>query len=144
MTILTILIVYALILSVALAQNGYRAKPRSLAPSPMSPNRVLIVGATGGTGRQLVSQALERGLSVTAFVRDPSRLGIEHPHLTVVRGNVLDAASVDVAVRGQDAVLCALGHRQYFRPPRILSAGTRNLLSAMSAHGVRRLVCESS
>ena len=144
MTILTILIIYALILSVALARSGYRAKPRNVSPSTTSPTRVLIVGATGGTGLQLVTQALERGLSVTAFVRDPSRLGMEHPRLRVVRGDVLDAASVDAAMQGQDAVLCALGHRQYFRPPRILSEGTRNLLRAMSTHGVARLVCETS
>ena len=48
------------------------------------------------------------------------------------------------AVRGQDAVVCALGHKRFFYPTRILSEGTRNLLRAMELHGVRRLVCETS
>ena len=98
------------------------------------------MGATGGTGRQLVQQALERGHIVTALVRDPSALGVEHPRLQVVRGNVLDYASVEAAVRGQGAVLSALGHKQFFYPTRILSEGTRNLLHAMDTHGVQRFV----
>lgn len=108
------------------------------------PTRVLIVGATGGTGRQLVEQALERGHVVTALARDPSALHVEHPRLTVVRGNVLDYPSVEAAVRGQDAVVSALGHKQFFRPTRTLSEGTRNVLRAMETHRVRRFVCETT
>lgn len=106
--------------------------------------RLLIVGATGGTGRALVREALERGHEVTAFVRDPARLPIRHARLTVARGNVLDYGTVDAAVRGHDAVLSALGHKRWLYPTRILSEGTRNLIRAMAAHGVRRLVCETS
>ena len=106
--------------------------------------RLLIVGATGGTGRQLVAQALERGHQVTAFARNPARVKLQHERLRVVRGNVLDYASVERAVRGQDAVLSALGHKRWFYPNRILSDGTRNLLRAMEALGVRRFVCETS
>jgi uncharacterized protein YbjT (DUF2867 family) len=64
--------------------------------------------------------------------------------LTVVRGDVLDPAAVDAAMRGQEAVVCALGHKRFFHPTRILSGGTGNILQAMQAHGVRRLVCETS
>jgi nucleoside-diphosphate-sugar epimerase len=81
---------------------------------------------------------------VTALVRDPSRLPIAHPRLRVVRGDVLDYGSVEAAVRGQEAVVCALGHKRFFYPNRILSEGTRNLARAMEAHGVRRLVCQTS
>ena len=70
----------------------------------------------------------------------PSR----HPQLTVVLGDVLDERCVEEATRGQDAVLCALGHKRYFHPTRILSEGTRNILRAMEIHGVPRLVCETS
>ena len=108
------------------------------------PTRVLIVGATGGTGRQLVEQALARGYVVTALARDPSALRVEHPRLTVVQGNVLDYPSVEAAVRDQDAVLSALGHKQFFRPTRTLSEGTRNVLRAMETHRVRRFVCETT
>jgi uncharacterized protein YbjT (DUF2867 family) len=136
---------YAILLSAGLWRAGHRSAsvPAGESPRPR-PARVLIVGASGGTGRHLVSQALERGYSVTALVRDPSRLRIDHPSLTVLRGDVLDAASVDGAVRGQDAVLSALGHKRFFQPTHILSEGTRNILRAMETHGVPRLVCQTS
>ncbi len=106
--------------------------------------RILIIGATGGTGRELVRQAIERGHHVTAFVRSPSNFKIQHERLGVLQGNVLDRASVEAAVEGQDAVLSALGHKRWLIPSSILSEGTRNILDAMTRHGVRRLVCETS
>ena len=145
MTFLALYLLYALALSAALAWKGFRpGKARGSGGSAKLPTRVLIVGATGGTGRQLVAQALERGHEVTAFVRNPDRLAVEHPRLRVLTGDVLDYASVEAAVRGQEAVVSALGHKRYFGPSRILSEGTRNLLRAMEAHGVSRLVCQTS
>ena len=145
MTILLVFLVYAIALSIALAGAGHSGlTPVSRGESKGRPERILIVGATGGTGRQLVAQALERGYTVTALARDPSRLQVTHPRLTVVRGDVLDDASVDSATRGQDAVLSALGHNRYFGPTRILSRGTGNILRAMGAHGILRFVCETS
>jgi putative NADH-flavin reductase len=144
-TILVVFVAYALILAVALAFAGFRnAATPSGGRTHRHSARILIVGATGGTGLQLVARALERGYAVTALVRDPARLKIDHPHLTIVQGDVLDIASVEAAVRGQDAVLSALGHRRYFHPTRILSEGTRNILRAMERQGVGRLVCETS
>jgi putative NADH-flavin reductase len=146
-TLLVLFLLYAIALTVALAFAGYRSSPVA-ASSPGSPRRrvtrVLIMGATGRTGRQLVAQALERGLAVTALVRNPSKLQVAHPNLTVVRGDVRDAGSVETAMRGQDAVLSALGHKRYYPPNRILSEGTRNILRAMEAQGVSRFVCETS
>lgn len=145
MTLLALFAVCAIALSMALARAGHHARVSpSGAQPPHPPRSVLIVGATGGTGRELVAQALERGYAVTALARDPAKLRIDHPRLTVARGDVLDAASVAAAVRDHDAVLCALGHKRYFQPTRILSDGTRNILRAMEACGVRRLVCETS
>jgi putative NADH-flavin reductase len=110
----------------------------------MAPWRILILGATGGTGRQLVAQALEQGHQVTAFARAPERVRTAHPRLSVAQGDVLDYPSLEAAVAGQDAVLSALGHKRWFYPNRILSTGTRNLVRAMATHGVRRLVCETA
>jgi putative NADH-flavin reductase len=135
-------------LSAGLAVKGLRgARPRPASGRPLAtdrPARLLVVGATGGTGRHVVAQALERGHAVTAFARDPSRLATVHPNLRVVQGDVLDAASLEAAVRDQDAVVSVLGHRSYYSPARIQSEGTRNLLRAMEAHGVTRLVCVTS
>jgi putative NADH-flavin reductase len=145
MTLLVFFAVYAIILSAGLARAGHRSVTTLTSGATRhQPSRVLIVGATGGTGRELVSQALERGYLVTAFVRNLSRLPIDHPHLTVIKGDVLDADSVASAMRGQQAVLSALGHKRFFYPTRILSVGTRNILRAMETHGVSRLVCETS
>jgi uncharacterized protein YbjT (DUF2867 family) len=145
MTILLIVILYAVGLSIALARFGYSSGVASSSNDPLPcPMRILIIGATGGTGRRLVEQALERDFWVTALVRNPSKIRLEHPRLTVVQGDVLDAGSIDAAMRGQEAVLCALGHRRYFYPTRIQSDGTRNVLLAMETHGVRRFVCMSS
>jgi putative NADH-flavin reductase len=144
-TVLLLFLAYAVGLSAVLARRGYRSNGRPTQASTASrPARVLIVGATGGTGRELVAQALERGFAVTALVRNPGRLRIDHERLTVVAGDVLSAASMEPAMHRQDAVLCALGHRRYFSPNRILSEGTRSILNAMQTHGVRRLVCETS
>src|ERR1700680_246078 len=142
---LLILIPYALVLSALL----WRRAPVRREGKPISRGwgnrlRVLVIGATGGTGRQLVQQALEQGHQVTAFVRHPSKLKIAHANLRVAKGNVLDYASVESAMRGQSAVLCALGHKRFFYPNKILSDGTYNILRAMKTCDLPRLVCESS
>jgi putative NADH-flavin reductase len=145
MKLLLLVVLYSAALSFGLARRGFRSSvggAHSVAGE--NPTRVLIVGATGGTGRQLVAQALERGLAVTALVRQPTALRVEHPRLHILRGDVLDYPSVEAAMQGQDVVLCALGHKQFFRPTRIVSEGTRNILRGMETHGVRRLVCETA
>jgi putative NADH-flavin reductase len=73
--------------------------------------KLLVFGATGGTGSRLVEQALRQGHLVTAFARDPAKIHLTHDHLRVVTGDVLDRASVNAAVDGQDAVVSALGTR---------------------------------
>jgi putative NADH-flavin reductase len=145
MKLLLFVLLYAAALSFGLARRGFRSSLGGVRPmAEEKPTRLLIVGATGGTGRQLVAQALERGYTVTALVRHPSALHVEHPRLHVTQGDVLDYPSVEAAMQTQEGVLCALGHKRFFQPTRILSEGTRNILRAMETHGVRRLVCETA
>lgn len=74
--------------------------------------RVTIFGATGQTGRLLVEQALARGDRVTAVVRDPRRLEVRHPELSVdVVHELADLAATNRALRNADAVLSAIGPR---------------------------------
>jgi putative NADH-flavin reductase len=105
--------------------------------------KVIIFGSTGSTGRQVVTQALEQGHDVTAFVRSPEKLGLQNEKLQVIKGDVLDLASVESAIQGQDAVLCTLG-----RPPmdksNLRANGTKNIIRAMEKTGVRRFICQSS
>lgn len=105
--------------------------------------KLLIVGSTGGTGRELVRQALEQGHWVTAFARTPSKLGISHHNLRIAQGDVTNYGSVETAVAGQDAILCALGTK-VIRKSTIQSGGTRNIVQAMQKTGVKRLVVETS
>jgi putative NADH-flavin reductase len=103
--------------------------------------RILVVGATGATGQQIVEQSLAQGHHVTALVRRPDKFDIQHPFLQVVKGDVLDPASLD-AVQGQDAVISSLGTKKIgLEPVTLLSEGTKNLLQAMERHSVKRLVC---
>lgn len=105
--------------------------------------KLLCFGASGGTGRQLVEQALERGHAMTAFVRRPESMQASHARLDVVAGDIEDAGSIERAMPGHDAVLSALGVN-VLKENSILSEGTRRILDAMERHGVRRFVCESS
>lgn len=105
---------------------------------------LLIIGATGGTGRALVDQALAQGHSVTAFVRNPAKVRTTHERLTVFKGNVLDYDSLERAVVGKDAVLSTLGHKRWLIRTTILSRGTKNIIAAMEKNGVKRFVCETS
>jgi uncharacterized protein YbjT (DUF2867 family) len=104
--------------------------------------KLLILGASGRTGRHLAQLALDEGYRVRAFVRDPKRLGLEHPALEVFQGDMLDGEAVRRAVRGCDAVLSALGRDG--KDVRPLLEGTKHLVAAMKEAGVARLVCMSS
>jgi putative NADH-flavin reductase len=106
--------------------------------------KVVIFGSTGKTGRCLVEQALTQGHDVTAFTRNPGKLGIQHERLKAHAGDVLDGKAVAAAVAGQDAVLCALGPANFKKPNTVVSEGTKNILLAMQKHGVPRLVCQSA
>jgi len=101
-----------------------------------------VFGATGGTGRQVVEQALARGHEVVACVRDSGALAdLASDRLEVVVGDVLEPASLDPAVRGSRAVLSAVGSRRGKEPTRVYSDGIHNVIAAMDRYAVDRLVC---
>ena len=101
--------------------------------------KLFILGATGGTGRELVDQALERRHQVTAFVRSPGKLGAPRQGLTVVRGELRDAEAIRAALAGHDAVLSAVGPVGLGRTT-IMRDSARAAVAAMTAAGVRRLL----
>ncbi len=103
--------------------------------------KLIVFGATGTIGQQVVQQALAEGHEVTAFVRNPSTFEIEGANLNVVQGNVLDAADVAAAVPGHDGTVIALGAG---RNGGIRANGTRNVVDAMTQYGIRRLVALST
>jgi putative NADH-flavin reductase len=107
--------------------------------------KLIIFGATGGTGAELLRQSLEGGHKVTAVVRNPARLGIpEHADLTVVKGDVLDPGPWRASVPDNDAVLSCLGSRDRRHATTVYSRGAANIVEAMAGSGVERFVCLSS
>jgi uncharacterized protein YbjT (DUF2867 family) len=105
---------------------------------------VLVVGASGGTGRQLVVSALGRGHRVRAWSLRDGELPLSHPLLEHHTGDVRDARSAHDAMRGIDAVVCALGSKDGLRPTDVCERGTRSIVSAMQGSGVRRLIALTS
>jgi putative NADH-flavin reductase len=100
---------------------------------------VVIFGASRGVGRCLVEQALAQGYDVTAAVRNPATVEITHERLHVLPCDVLDPASVNRAIAGQDVVFCTLGTTSK-GPITLYSAGAHNIVQGMQAHQVRRLI----
>jgi putative NADH-flavin reductase len=102
--------------------------------------KVIIFGASGGTGQLLVQEALAQGHTVTAFARHPdSILAAPAPGLTVVQGDVHNTSAVSAAIAGHDAVLSALGARTLGRSD-LLEVSMRNILAGMTAHSVNRII----
>jgi uncharacterized protein len=91
-----------------------------------------ILAASGATGLALTQQALERGHTVTAIARTPSRITVpDHPRLTRVAGDVRDPASIAAALSGSDVVLSGLGQSKGDKPG-ILTVGARAVADAHS------------
>ena len=110
--------------------------------------RILVVGASKGTGALAVKAALERGHEVTAFARSPERLELEHPKLTKVKGDFHNNEDVERVVPGHDAVIVTAsaggGISSFKKHPTYFSQGTALIIRAMKASGVRRLVVLSA
>lgn len=105
--------------------------------------KIVIFGANGKVGQQVVVQALAAGDTVTAMVRQAQGIPIHHPQLRVQVGSVLDPASVNAAVAGQDAVLSTLGPTQA-GPVSLCTDAVKLMLEAMAQHAVRRLLVVSA
>ncbi|MBZ9740876.1 MULTISPECIES: NAD(P)-dependent oxidoreductase [unclassified Mesorhizobium] len=109
--------------------NGPNARPR-----------ILLLGATGGTGRLIVGQAQERGYDVTVLVRSPEKAG-DLQGAKLIVGDARDEEVLRQALKGRDAVISALGTAASpFREVTLLSSATRTLVTAMKAENVSRLV----
>ena len=102
--------------------------------------KILVLGATGGTGQLIIRQALAKGYDVTALVRSPEKgAGLTGVKLAI--GDARDEAALRQAIRGQDAVVSALGTPPSpFKEVTLLSTATRAVVNAMQAEGVSRLV----
>lgn len=107
---------------------------------------IVIFGATGPTGQLLLQQGLSEvyKYTITAVARRPEVIQLHHERLRVLRGDVLDAASVEQAIAGQDAVIAVFGSGYTFKPVTLYSMGTQNIVNAMEKLHVQRLVAVTS
>ena len=108
--------------------------------------KLAIFGATGLTGGLVLAQALEQGHEVTALVRDPSRVSLNHPQLTVLGGSPTAPEDVERCIQGADAVIHCLGigGKGDGRPTTLVSDSVKVVLTAMAKYGVLRIVCMSN
>lgn len=104
--------------------------------------KLIIFGATGTVGVQLLKQALQQGYEVTAFARNPEKLSsLPQANLKIFKGDILNPKDSEDAVHNHDAVLCALGDGN---KGKIRATGTKNIITAMQRKGIRRLVCQTT
>jgi putative NADH-flavin reductase len=108
--------------------------------------KLLVLGATGGTGLQIVSQGIERGHSVTAFVRAPDALKRFGDRIVVIRGNLLNASELARVLQGHEAVLSGFGPRQPISKAdgTLLQRFAVALTGGMLQAGVRRVIVQST
>lgn len=103
---------------------------------------ILLFGATGGTGKEVLKQALEQGHFVTTVVRSPNKIYTQSDKLKIVQGNVL-TSNIDSTFIEQDAVICCLGAPAN-KTGILRSEGTKNIIEAMKKANINRLICQTS
>ena len=101
--------------------------------------KLLVFGASGGTGRHVISQALAAGLNVAAFVRRTGSLAPQRG-LQIIEGNVGDAVAVSNALANRDVVISALGVGTPLKTDPIVRAGIDHIVRAMEVNAGRRLI----
>ena len=101
---------------------------------------VLVLGANGKTGRLVVEQALAAGHTVTAFVRDPSKLQLTDERLSIANGDARDLDSLLAALEGADAVINTIGGVER----KLIATTTLAIAGAMRKRGVNRIVSIST
>lgn len=105
--------------------------------------KIALFGASGAAGRIVLDKALAAGHAVTAYVRDAGKLPVSSSQLTVIVGQLDDAAAIDRAIAGQDAVISLLGPKGDSTGLTV-SRGTALIVAAMRRHGVRRLIATAT
>jgi putative NADH-flavin reductase len=122
--------------------NGLAAHGRSKAPDRM---KLLVLGATGRTGLEIVRQAAEHGHSVTAFARSPDRLAPFRDRIAIRQGDLLNSRELEDVIRGHDAVISGFGPRLPVSKAdaHLLEQFAVALTQAMLHAGVQRVVVES-
>jgi putative NADH-flavin reductase len=105
--------------------------------------KIIVFGATGGTGKFVVEQALLAGHRVTAIARNPGALIVSHKNLEIIKGDVLQPGTSENAIKEKDLVVSCLGVRNR-KPTTLYSEGVSNITAAMQKENVHRIICLSA
>lgn len=105
---------------------------------------IIIFGATGGVGMHVTKTFLEQDMKVTAYVRTPSKLDIEHENLTIIQGDAFDKEAVKSAISGHDSVISCIGSNTGMKKSTELGDMTKNIVEGMIANNVKRIVYTAS
>ena len=111
--------------------------------APPKPETFLVLGATGGTGTHFLRLALAEGHPVRALVRDPARLTVADPLLTVHQGCLPEVPGLDALLAGVDVVAVMVGDAAAQRRGPVTAPFLHALVPAMRRHGVRRLLYQA-
>lgn len=117
---------------------------------PQAPPKIAVIGATARSGRIIIQKALDAGYDVSGLARTPSKLGFEHPNLTMHQGDVRDMESLKAALNGDEVVICMVGYPTPTNPTEpigeidLYTVMGENLIAAMKAKGNTRLIMASS
>lgn len=104
---------------------------------------ITLFGATGETGLLFVERALTAGHNVTVYARTPSKITIKNKKLTVIKGELNELSNIEEAIQGADAVISILGPTKDTKGL-VIADGTKNIVSAMKKHGVKRLIATAT
>ena len=105
--------------------------------------KIIVFGASGGTGKQVVHEALNAGYEVTVIVRNVEDYIFGHPLLEIIQGDVFEPDTFKKAMMGKDAVVSCLGYNKR-EPTTLYSEGIKNIMKAMQTANVKRLICLSN
>jgi uncharacterized protein YbjT (DUF2867 family) len=105
--------------------------------------KIIVFGATGGTGKFVVEQALKAGYQVTIIARNLDAFMLTNKNLEVIKGDVLQPSTFEDAVKGKYAIISCLGSSRK-EPTKIYSQGIINITIAMDKAGVKRIICISA
>ncbi len=115
-------------------------------------NKILLLGATGRTGKHVLAFALQQGYAVTALVRNHKRLSLESEKLKIVNGSPYDLNDVRNAIAGCDAVISTINNpresdsffAKQIGPTDVIERSIKNILIAMAENGVKRIITQST
>ncbi len=105
--------------------------------------QIIVFGATGGTGKLVVEQALQTGHKVTIVVRNPIDFTTQHQNLEILKGDVFQLSTFENALKDKDVVVSCIGIQKRV-PTAVYSEGITNIIEAMQSHNVDRIICLSA